>query len=114
MYYNKLTIEGLNKCINEIFKKQKPSEFYFVVGEKTANILDLIYKRDLGIIPDNECTIKCSAIRKNAYLYPGWDYWSLPLAESISYDNYRTNEIYEEDEEDEVYYVGRLGFQNKN
>lgn len=116
MYYNKLTVEDFNKCINEIFGKPKSNKknFTLVVGEKTANILDVIYKRELGIISNRECTVRCLAIKNNAYIYPGWDYWSLPLVDTYFYSNSKTNAIYEEDDEENIIYIGRLGFENKN
>lgn len=108
MYYKKLTLEDFNKCIREMCRKPKSSEFTLVVGEKTANILDVMYKGELGIISSEECTVRCLAIKDNAYIHPEWDYWSLPLANIYFYTDSKTNAIYEEDENEELIYIGRL------
>lgn len=108
MYYKKFTLEDFNKCIKEMHKKPSEHNFTLVVGEKTANILDIMYKRELGIISNEECTVRCLAIKDNAYIHPEWDYWSLPLANTYFYTGSKTNEIYEENEDEELIYIGRL------
>lgn len=114
MYYSDLTAEAIEQALKELFERKSNSNaFTIICGERSAKIFDITFKEECGIINNEEAVLERYAVSKDAYIYSGWNYLSLPQEyfTSLYYGSF-TNEIFEEGEEDiygdyELIYIGR-------
>lgn len=109
-----LTLDSLQKTLNDLYNKKTEKSFTIICNEKTFQIYNITVREDMGLLSTEEATLKRHAIHTNSYIYSKWDYLKYPQIYSFknAYSNSFTNEIFEEGEEDyygdcEMIYVGR-------
>lgn len=109
--YKPLTLQDFENTLNTLSSKSKNNQFVWRCGEKQYKIIDLTQKLALKLISEEEYNVRYQGIILNAYIHPNWDYWSLPQIEAIKYNDAKTNEIfdeYEDEYEDFIkIYIGR-------
>ena len=99
--YDKITTDTFWKALKSLWMGGKPEpDKYMLVSKTGGDLIELEIQSLNKWISEREYKVKHQSIIERAYLYPSWDYCYCPIATIPNYNDSRTNQIFDDYEDD--------------